>query len=154
SRTENVAPALAKDVSVSVVVATRDRAADLRRCLRSLVGQLSPRRIEIIVVDNNPDSEVTAPVVKEFPGVALVSERRGGLAYARNRGIADATGDIVVMTDDDVSCPPDWIERLVTPFARADVMVVTGNVQPAVLETEAERLFEAYGGLSRGFEPI
>jgi glycosyltransferase involved in cell wall biosynthesis len=140
--------------TVSIVVATRDRAADLRRCLESLVAQRAQPSIEIIVVDNNPDSGVTGSVVRDFPGVVLVSERRAGLSYARNRGISAATGEIVVTTDDDVSCPPEWIERLVAPFARADVMVVTGNVLPAELDGDAERLFEAYGGLSRGFKPV
>jgi O-antigen biosynthesis protein len=47
--------------------------------------------------------------------------------------------------------PRDWLDRLVAPFRRSDVMAVTGNVLPAELETSAQRLFEAYGGLGRGF---
>jgi len=62
-------------------------------------------------------------------------------------------GDIVVATDDDVSMPPDWLETLVAPFVRSDVMIVTGNVLPLELETPAQRLFELYGGLGRGSEP-
>jgi GT2 family glycosyltransferase len=149
-------------VSVSIVVATKDRPADLQRCLESLAAQRSERRIEIIVVDNaaavereaSAERRATADVVRRFPGVILISEQRAGLSYARNRGIAAATGDIVVTTDDDVTCPPNWIERLVAPFGRADVMVVTGNVLPAALDTDAQRLFEAYGGLGRGFRPL
>jgi hypothetical protein len=41
---------------------------------------------------------------------------------------------------------------LIAPFADDDVMVVTGNVFAAELETESQHLFEAYGGLGRGFE--
>ena len=83
----------------------------------------------------------------------LVNEPRRGLAYARNRGIAHSRGDIVVATDDDVRMPPDWLEKLIAPFVRSDVMIVTGNVLPLELETPAQRLFELYGGLGRGFEP-
>lgn len=151
-RTKTFRP-LRSDVSVSVVVATRDRSADLQRCLESLVAQRSGRPLEIIVVDNSSHAAATAAVVDRFPGVVLAEERRTGLSYARNRGIALATGDIVITTDDDVTCPPGWIERLIAPFARQDVMVVTGNVLPANLEGKAERLFESYGGLSRGFTP-
>jgi GT2 family glycosyltransferase len=39
----------------------------------------------------------------------------------------------------------------VAPFERDDVMIVTGNVLPAELDTDAQRLFESYGGLGRGF---
>jgi GT2 family glycosyltransferase len=138
------------DVAISVVVATLDRPDDLRACLRCLVGQASSRPLEIIVVDNNPGSGVTPPVVAEFPRVVLIEEQRRGLAYARNRGVIASRGDIVVATDDDVTMPPDWLDKLVGPFARPDVMVVTGNIVPWELETPAQRLFEAYGGLGRG----
>jgi GT2 family glycosyltransferase len=143
---------LRPDVAVSIVVATLDRPADLRECLRRLTTQASPRPVEIIVVDNHPDSGLTPPVVAEFPGVRLAPERRRGLAYARNRGFHASYGEIVVATDDDVIAPPDWLEKLLAPFAQPEVMVVTGNTLPLELETEAQRLFEAYGGLGRGGE--
>jgi O-antigen biosynthesis protein len=144
---------LSPDISVSVVVATRDRPDDLRNCLRCLVAQESPRDVEIIVVDNHPASGLTPPVVAAFPQVRLVNERRKGLAYARNKGFIASRGDIVVATDDDVRVPPNWLENLVAPFIRPDVMIVTGNILPLELETAAQHLFEVYGGLGRGFEP-
>jgi GT2 family glycosyltransferase len=142
---------LAPEISVSIVIATCDRPLDLSRCLKSLTSQRTARRVEIVVVDNHPASGLTKPVVDGFAGVTLVEEARPGLSYARNRGIDAATGDIIICTDDDVVCPPEWVERLLTPFRRSDVMVVTGNVLPLEIETEAQRLFELYGGLGRGF---
>ncbi len=139
-------------VPVSIVVATRDRPEDLRTCLHGLVNQKSSRQIEIIVVDNNPASGVTPPVVAEFPEVRLIREYRKGLSYARNAGFVACTGDIAVATDDDVIFPPEWLERIVAPFARNDVMIVTGNVLPYELESRAQQFFELYGGLSRGYE--
>ncbi|WP_197050736.1 glycosyltransferase family 2 protein [Deinococcus sp. YIM 77859] len=143
--------ALAPDVPVSVVLATLDRPDDLREALRGLTAQNTPRPLEVIVVDNNPASGRTPPVVAEFPGVRLIEERRQGLAYARNAGFLASRGEIVATTDDDVIVPPDWIERLAAPFARADVLAVTGNVLPLTLDTPAQRFFEQYGGLGRGF---
>lgn len=139
---------------VSIVVPTCERADDLRRCLRSLVTQRTRHAIEIIVVDNRPASGVAREVVREFPSVRLISEERPGLSYARNAGIVAATGTIVVATDDDVTAPAGWLDRLVAPFVRANVTCVTGNVLPLELETEAQRLFEEYGGLGRGFTPL
>ncbi len=144
---------LPAEVSVSVVVATYDRPDDLRECLQRLTTQESPRRVEIVVVDNSPGSGLTSPVVAEFPGVVLVNEKRQGLAYARNRGFATSSGEIVVATDDDVLVPSGWLEKLVAPFTKPEVMVVTGNTLPAELETTAQRRFERYGGLGRGFAP-
>jgi O-antigen biosynthesis protein len=85
--------------------------------------------------------------------VILAAETRQGLSYARNKGFAASRGEIVVAADDDVTMPPDWLEKLVAPFARPEVMVVTGNVFPLELDTAAQRLFEEYGGLGRGYAP-
>ena len=139
-------------VPVSVVLATFDRPADLERALQSLVNQKTSRKVEIIVVDNHPSSGLTKPVVQKFPGVVLVEEPRAGLAYARNAGFAACKGEIAIATDDDVTMPPYWIEKLVAPFARKDVMVVTGNVLPIELESKSQQIFESYGGLGRGFD--
>lgn len=140
-------------ISVSIVVATYDRPEDLSKCLTSLIAQETSRKIEIIVVDNHPASGLTPPTLKPFPDVILVKESRQGVAYARNAGIVKSTGEIVVTIDDDVMMAPTWLESLISPFARPDVMAVTGNVLPRELNTESQRLFEQYGsgGLSRGF---
>lgn len=145
-------PRLSADIPVSVVVATYDRPDELRTCLRCLMAQRSPRPVEIIVVDNHPASGLTPPVVVAFPDVVLVSEPRQGLAYARNTGFVVSQGDIVATTDDDVTTPPDWLEKLLAPFVRPDVLAVTSNILPLELETTAQCLFEAYGGLGRGFD--
>lgn len=139
-------------ISASIVVATLDRPEDLRSCIGWLREQVTPRRVEIIVVDNRPSSGIAQSVMAEFPEVVLVEESRQGLAYARNAGILAASGDVIVMTDDDVRPPKDWLEKLIAPLARNDVGAATGNVLPLELETPAQRLFEIYGGLGRGFE--
>lgn len=149
-----VSPPLPEEVTVSVVVATLDRPFDLENCLTFLKRQKTKRDVEIIVVDNNPRSGKTPPVVGRFDDIVLVQEFRKGLSYARNAGILAASGDIIIATDDDVTPPPDWIELLIAPFARHDVMAVTGNVLPQDLSLPAQRPFEDYGGLGRGDEPF
>ncbi len=139
-------------VSVSIVIATFDRPDDLRKMLVWIREQRTERSVEIVLVDNHPSSGITPAVTAGFPDVVLVQEPRQGLAYARNAGILASTGDIIVMTDDDVRPPPDWLETLIAPLARNDVGAVTGNVLPLELETSAQRIFEIYGGLGRGFE--
>mgnify|MGYP001810197947 FL=1 len=145
---------LSPEISVSIVIATYDRPDGLRNCLKHLMLQESSRKIEIIIVDNHPSSGITEPIIKEFPGVILVKESRQGLPYARNAGILASTGEIIIATDDDVTTPPDWLEKLLGPFVRPDVMVVTGNVLPLKLEYKSQCLFQAYGkgGLGRGFK--
>lgn len=147
---------LPANVSVSVVVATYSRPDDLHNCLTQLTAQKSPRKVEIIIVDNDPDSGLTPPVVAKFKNVILITEPRRGAAYGRNAGIAASTGDIIVTTDDDVGLPSGWLEKFLVPFARPDIMAVTSNILPLELETEPQWLFEQYGdgGLGRGFRPF
>ena len=142
------------DRTISIVIPSRDRPAELRECLRSVLAQKTDRRAEIIVVDNHPESGLTPPVVAEFPDVRLVAETRGGSAYARNRGLLACRGSITVFVDDDVVVPDGWLEKMLAPFADQEIAVVTGNVVPLQLETSAERLTEACSSLSCGGEPF
>lgn len=147
-----VETSLPPHISISVVIATRDRPENLRNCLRAVYAQQTSRCVEVIVVDNHPASHLTMAVASEFPDIVLIQEHRQGLSYARNAGICASTGDIIIATDDDVTMPSGWLEKLVAPFHRDDVMIVTGNVLPLELETVSQQRFEQYGGLGRGFK--
>jgi GT2 family glycosyltransferase len=148
----NRTPELAAGVSVSVVIPTCNRPDDLRRCLTALRRQRSPRGCEIVVIDNRPGPDSPTPsVAREFPEVRFIDEPRPGLSYARNAGFAASTGDILIAIDDDVVVPEGWLDRLIAPFARPEVMAVTGHVLPLELETRSQCDFEAYGGLGKGF---
>jgi glycosyltransferase involved in cell wall biosynthesis len=138
---------------ISIVVPTRDRLPQLKRCLEALSRQLTKRTWEVIVIDNARRSAGTRELLASFPDVRLVQEDRPGLSYARNAGIRVAQGEIVVLTDDDTEAAPEWLEHLVRPFERPEIAAVTGNTLARKLESPAEVLFEAYGGLSRGDSP-
>ncbi len=126
--------------SVSVVICTRDRSQQLEACLNSLQN-LDKYPDEIIVVDNAPTTELTKKVVDKFPQVRYVLESRPGLSIARNTGIKSAKSNIIAFTDDDVEVHPNWIERVLYGFQDPKVMVVTGLMLPAELETAAQVAF-------------
>jgi GT2 family glycosyltransferase/SAM-dependent methyltransferase len=135
----------------SVVVCTRDRPDQLRRCLESIAASaVAPD--ELIVVDNAPATGSTRAVVESFPAARYVAEERQGLATARNTGVERASGEVVVGEDDDTTVHRDWLWRLLEGFAEPSVMAVTGLVLPAELETEAQVAFEkALGGFNHGY---
>jgi O-antigen biosynthesis protein len=139
--------------AISIIIPTCDRPQDLTNCLTYLCNQTTDRTIEIIVADNRPQSGLTPPVVAQFPGVCYVAEPRAGASYARNRAIAASHHEIIVMIDDDVTIPPDWLEKLLAPFARPEIAAVTGNVLPIELDSPAQWMCEDLkGGLSAGWE--
>ena len=144
----------APPATVSIVIPSRDRPDDLRECLRAIFAQETERRVEIIVVDNHPESGLTPPVVAEFSGIRLVTEPRRGSAYARNSGLLASRGSIIVWSDDDVVAPAGWLEGLLAHFDDPTIAVVTGNVIPFQLKTSAERLCESCCSLSAGAEPF
>lgn len=142
-------PPQGRSPSVSVVVCTRDRPSDLRRCLASLAA-CEPSPAEIIVVDNAPSTAATSAVVREFPGTRYLREPRPGLSHARNAGARAASGEVVAYTDDDVEVRSDWIGALGPPFADPSVACVTGIVVPANLRSAAACIFEFdVGGFGR-----
>jgi len=84
---------------------------------------------EVLIVDNASNDE-TPRVLRElttrFPSVRAVREPELGLSHARNRGLREATGDIICWTDDDALVAPGWAASLSEPF-RDDGVVATGG---------------------------
>ena len=118
-------------LSLTVVVATVDRPEGLRRCVNAILGgRLLPS--EVIVVDQGGRPETEAVVEAAAGGpvpVRLLRDGRRGLSASRNAGLRAATGDIVIVTDDD--CRPDegWLEAVAETFGRfPGTVAVAGRV--------------------------
>ncbi len=127
--------------TVSIIIPTYRRARWLRETLATLVAQDYPAdRFEIVIVDNNSPDETKA-VVAEFAAAKKaprhVLETRQGANFARNRGVNESTGEILVFGDDDILARPDWLREMVAPFV-ADpagrIASVGGEVVPVFPE--------------------
>ncbi|MCT0234533.1 glycosyltransferase family 2 protein [Synechococcus sp. CS-1327] len=139
----------AAQLGASVVICTRDRPDELRRCLASLPQQTWQAR-EVIVVDNASIGRRTRDVAHEA-GAIYLREERPGLDFARNTGARAASSPILAYTDDDVLLHPTWLERLVAAFDTPTVAAVTGLVLPAELATDAQEHFEKHWSFGRGY---
>jgi GT2 family glycosyltransferase len=93
----------------SLIIITLRRPELLRQTLEALARQTRPLD-EIVVVDNGPDPE-TERVARDL-GARYVPEPRRGYGCARNRGLAEARGDILYFLDDDCVAEPDWADML------------------------------------------
>ena len=120
---------------ISVVVCTRDRAWSLHRMLDSAEGLSLPDGLvwEMIVVDNgsrDDTADVVAFHAKTLP-IRYQYEPQAGLSFARNRGVAAASGQYLVWTDDDVTLEPEWLQAYIEAFARhSEAAVFGGSVLP------------------------
>ena len=147
-------PPLDRDLpSISVVIPSLLARADgLEACLRSL-AELDYPDYEVIVVDNRPAG--AEPV--QLAGVRVVRETRPGISAARNAGLAEANGELIAFTDDDVEVDAGWLRAIARRFVEhPDEACVTGLALPSELETPAQvALEEYYGGFGpRTFEAV
>jgi glycosyltransferase involved in cell wall biosynthesis len=122
--------------SLSVLICTYNRAAQLRETLDSLAAATPPSgcAVEIVIVDNNSSDqtpEVVARAERSGPWpVRYIRELRQGKSYALNTGLAAARGDVLALTDDDVLPAVDWLLRIVEHFRAERLVFVFGKVLP------------------------
>ena len=101
---------------ISVIICTYNRDKYIYNVLKSLaLGTLEHSAYEIILVDNNCTDNTRSEVdhfCNVFPQVTLryFVETNQGLSHARNRGIRESKGDILVYVDDDATVNPDYLK--------------------------------------------
>ncbi len=121
---------------VSVIIGTRNRAAHLAGTLGAFRGLAVPDGLEAaLVIVDNASTDDTVAVVRSFEHprlpVRCVLEPRRGQSQARNRGLRETAGEIVLLTDDDVRVPSDWLAGMCEPFLQRKANLVAGGVRIA-----------------------
>lgn len=109
-------------IEIDVIIATRNRARLLDRCLRSILTAATAPEFDcaISVVDNDSADE-TRQVITRFAResggrVLALSEKRLGKSFAVNTGIAATSGDVIAFMDDDQVAGPDWLRAIHRAF--------------------------------------
>src|SRR2546429_2372204 len=112
-------------MTVSVMIATRNRAEELRKTCRVL-GQLNPPPLEVLVTADSCTDETVKVARCEVPGARLfINEMGKGSVVSRDRMMREAHGDLVLALDDD-SYPEqlDCIARFVPIFQQRPQLAV------------------------------
>jgi glycosyltransferase involved in cell wall biosynthesis len=122
--------------SFTIVVCTRNRMGDLRRLLDNLAERCCERNSawDVVVVDN-ASTDGTAAFVeglsREFPlRLRVVREMELGLSHARNRGIREASGAVLVFLDDDIAVRVGWFRAYEHCFQDPEASGGGGPVHP------------------------
>ncbi|MFI4903425.1 MAG: glycosyltransferase family 2 protein, partial [Burkholderiales bacterium] len=95
---------------VSVVMPMYNGEAYVAEALDSVLAQTRPAD-EIVVVDDG-SHDASAAIVARYSGVRYVRQANGGCAAARNRGVAEAGGDVVAFIDQDDRWLPGHLARM------------------------------------------
>lgn len=119
--------------AISLVIATRNRAPQLSKCLSYIKAVNTQLRWELIVV-NNGSSDSTPDMLEAFARsssfpVTVLDEPVPGLGRAHNRGWRVATGDVVAFTDDDCYVLSDFLDQAIEVFADPRIGYCGGRIK-------------------------
>lgn len=113
---------------ISIIITAFQEPATIGTAIEAFLAQL-PDTAEMLIVC--PDEETTAVVqtyAARFPFVRHVPEnKRRGKPHALNLALAEAQGDLVILSDGDVVVAETAVSPLLAPFADDSVGAVTGQ---------------------------
>lgn len=99
---------------ISVIVPVYNVAADLPRCLDSILVQVHSC-IEIVAVDDGSQDEsgvILDNYAAKYPNIRVIHKENGGVTSARLRGVQEASGEWIGFADGDDEIEPDMYDRL------------------------------------------
>lgn len=116
-------------LTISVLIPSHGRPEKLRRCIAGLAAQ---RRLpdQVVVVwqgDDTATRDAAVAALAQLPGRALLlHNRERGIVPSENMALAHATGEVILLIDDDAVPPEDWVGRHVAHYADPRVGAVGG----------------------------
>ncbi|MBD3387516.1 MAG: glycosyltransferase [Candidatus Altiarchaeales archaeon] len=123
--------------AVSVVIPCYNAEDTIDDCITSLLNLEYPKeKSEFIFVDDG-STDSTREKIRGYETVNLVEQQHKGPAAARNRGVKNSKGEVIVFTDADCEVPADWLDKIVRALEESNA--VGGSLRPASSGTYAER---------------
>lgn len=111
---------------ITVIVPAYNAAHTLPVCLEALSRQTVDQPWETIVIDD-ASTDQTSQAALDYGVKVIRHEQQRGAAAARNSGILQAQGDIICCTDADCEPTPDWLEKMLVPFADPEITACKGR---------------------------
>jgi glucosyl-dolichyl phosphate glucuronosyltransferase len=140
--------------TVSVIIPTCNRQELVLDCIESILRN-DFADFEILVIDQDPSQRLRAELVRRFQDARIryFFLQVAALDRARNLGIDQANGRILIFVDDDVEVEPAWLRSYVEAFVAVEPQpgVVAGRLdplwmveKPAWLPKEREYVYGLY----------
>jgi glycosyltransferase involved in cell wall biosynthesis len=136
----------------SVIIPTFKRVEMLRNLLNSLAGQITDYRYEVIVVNDYPGDDLS-PLELEYSDTSVrvinLSEDHGR-SVARNTGVRNSSGDVLIFLDDDMTVVKGFVEAHMRAHQEAGRAVI-GNIisAPEFASDPLARYIERQGAKKR-----
>ena len=111
---------------VSVVIPAYNEEKSIGLTLESVKGaEKGNFGVELVVLDAS-STDNTGQIAKQA-GARVVRIPKGSIGYARQQGILNANGEIIVFTDADTTVPKNWLIRHVDVLERDNVVCTYGG---------------------------
>lgn len=116
-----------KRIFISVIIPTYDAEKTIINTLNSFISQTFDKdKFEILIVDDG-STDNTKKLVNEFINkygnllsIKFIEISHKGAAAARNVGIKNSLGDIIVFIDSDCIAPTNWLEEIARTLSRSE----------------------------------
>lgn len=132
----------------SIIVVTYNNLAYTKLCLESVLRNTEYPAYEIVVVDNNSTDGTPAYLrylAAQHPHVrVLLNDRNEGFARANNQGAEVASGDYLVLLNNDTVVPPGWLSRLLRHLRDPRVGIVGPLTNFAGNEARVEAAYRTW----------
>ena len=135
---------------LSIIICTYNRDKYIYNCLKSVAeNDFLFENYEILLVNNNSTDNTQSECERfktDFPQANFhyFVEKNQGLSFARNRGIAEAKGDILVYVDDDATVNNIYLKSIADFFANNSNAYAAGGAILPVYETEEPKWISYY----------
>ena len=101
------------DPSISVVMPLYNNAKDVQRALRSVCDQTVSSFEVLVINDGSTDGGEAVARMLNDSRIRVIDQNNKGVSAARNRGIAEAKGDLIAFLDADDEWKPDFLETII-----------------------------------------
>jgi GT2 family glycosyltransferase len=133
----------------SVVVLTHDNLAFSRMCLASVLENTEYPNYELIVVDN-ASSDGTVEELERLSGSisnfkVILNDHNAGFGPGNNQGLAAATGEILVLLNNDTVVPRGWLTRLARHLDDASIGLIGPATNRSCNEAQMNIPYQTYG---------
>ncbi len=133
----------------SVVIVTHNGLAYTRLCIASLLGGDWQDGDELIVVDNASTDGTRgylAELVAAHPRVqTIANDRNAGFAAGNNRGLERASGDVLVLLNNDTIVPSGWKRALVAHLSDPSIGMVGPVTNRTCNEAQVDAPYRTHG---------
>lgn len=112
---------------ISVIVPAYNEENYIEKTLQDIISQDYEEDFELIVVDNN-STDRTAEIAKKY-GATVIHEPKKGTRFAYDRGMRDAKGEILFLTNADSRIPKNWISTLIKYYNDPKLVGVGSHIE-------------------------